>query len=80
VNVVVSDADGLSSSASLQVAVTTRLDTPVAWTLDNLQDHPLSPGTAITLQFLEGKTQVLRVAIPIMLIMKKPPMTMDPIL
>jgi heat shock protein HslJ len=44
----------LSSSATLQVAVTTRLDTPVAWTLDNLQNRPLLPGTAITLQFLQG--------------------------
>lgn len=54
VSVVVSDAEGLSSSATLQVAVTTRLDTPVAWTLDNLQNRPLLPGTAITLQFLQG--------------------------
>ena len=54
VSVVVSDADGLSSSATLQVAVTTRLDTPLAWSLDNLQNNPLVPGTAITLQFLSA--------------------------
>ncbi len=53
VSVVVADADGLNSSATTDVAVTTRLDTPIAWTLDNLQNQPLLPGTAITLQFLE---------------------------
>ena len=53
VSVVVVAAAGLSSSATKEVAVTTRLDTPIAWTLDSLQNQPLIPGTAITLQFLE---------------------------
>jgi heat shock protein HslJ len=55
VTVVVTDESGLSSSATLQVAITTRLDTPLVWTKDQLMDKPLLPGTAITLQFLEGE-------------------------
>jgi heat shock protein HslJ len=54
VSVVVADADGLSSSATIEVAVSTRLDTPIAWTLESLQNQPLLAGTAITLQFLQG--------------------------
>lgn len=55
VTVLVTDENGLSSSATTQVAITTRLDTPVVWTLDELMNRPLLPGTAITLQFLEGE-------------------------
>ena len=55
VTVVATDENGLSSSATTQVMITTRLDTPVVWTLDELRDQPLVPGTAITLQFLDGE-------------------------
>jgi heat shock protein HslJ len=49
VSVTVNDANGLSSSASQQVKVDSRLDTTV-WVL-----RPTNPGTAITLQFLQGQ-------------------------
>jgi PKD repeat protein len=49
VNVIVTDQAGLSSSASLQINIDARLDTTV-WTLSNV-----NPGTAITLQFLNGQ-------------------------
>ncbi|MEJ2710494.1 MAG: META domain-containing protein [Anaerolineales bacterium] len=55
VAVVVTDENGLSSSATMEVSITTRLDTPLVWTLDQLMNEPLLPGTAITLQFLEGE-------------------------
>ena len=45
----------VNSSATTQVAITTRLDTPLVWTLDELMDQSLLPGTAITLQFLDGE-------------------------
>lgn len=49
VSVTVTDASGLSSSASQQVNVDARLDT-VVWSLS-----PTQPGTVITLQFLRGQ-------------------------
>jgi heat shock protein HslJ len=55
VSVVVTDENGQSSSATLDVNISTRLNTPVVWTLDRLDDQNLLPGTAITLQFLEGE-------------------------
>ena len=54
VTVVVTDQNGLSDSATLQIAVNARLDTDV-WLLNELGGEPLVPGTTITLQFLEGE-------------------------
>jgi heat shock protein HslJ len=53
VTVLVTDQNGLSDSATMQVVIDARLDTEV-WDLYELMDEPLVPGTAITLQFLEG--------------------------
>jgi heat shock protein HslJ len=55
VSVVVTDQNGQSSSAALEVVITTRLDTPVVWILDRAGSQELLPGTAITLQFLGGQ-------------------------
>ncbi len=55
VTVLVADEGGLNSSATIPVEITTRLDTPYVWVLDELMDKPLLPGTAITLQFLGGE-------------------------
>jgi PKD repeat protein len=55
VAVVVTDQNGQSSSAALEMVVSTRLNTPVVWMLDRLGNQDLLPGTAITLQFLEGQ-------------------------
>lgn len=54
VTVTVADENGLSSSASTQVNIQARLDTAV-WTLDNIDNQMLVPGTTITLQFLNGQ-------------------------
>jgi len=54
VTVTVADENGLSSSASAQVNIQARLDTSV-WTLDNIDNQMLVPGTTITLQFLNGQ-------------------------
>jgi heat shock protein HslJ len=53
VSLIVTDQNGLSSSAPLQVAIQARLDSDV-WSLLNLLDQPLVPGTAITAQFMNG--------------------------
>jgi len=55
VTVLVTDENGLSASATMQVVITTRLDTPFVWVLDELVNEPLLPGTSITLQFKEGE-------------------------
>jgi heat shock protein HslJ len=55
VSVVVTDQNGLSSSATTQVTISTRLGTPVVWMLDQYGNQGLLPGTAITLQFLSGQ-------------------------
>lgn len=55
VTVLVTDEAGLSSSATLQMEITTRLDTPHVWVLDELKTNRLLPGTAITLQFLDNE-------------------------
>jgi heat shock protein HslJ len=55
VTVIVTDQNGLSSSASAQVTISTRLGTPVVWILDTYANQILLPGTGITLEFLEGK-------------------------
>jgi heat shock protein HslJ len=54
VTVFVSDANGLSSQASTRIQIDARLDTDV-WTLSAIDRQPLLPGTAITMQFLEGE-------------------------
>jgi len=54
VTVFVSDANGLSSYATTRINIDARLDTDV-WTLAAINEEPLLPGTAITLQFLQGK-------------------------
>lgn len=51
VDVIAIDANDLSSSASMQVVVDTRLEGPV-WSV-----YPVLPRTAITLQFLEGELE-----------------------
>jgi heat shock protein HslJ len=55
VSLVVTDQNGLSSSADMNVVISTRLDTPEVWVLDKYGNETLLPGTAITLQFLEGE-------------------------
>jgi heat shock protein HslJ len=54
VTVFVVDANGLDSYASTRITVDARLETSV-WTLPSLNGQPLLPGTAITLQFLQGR-------------------------
>ena len=51
VTVVVTDANGLSDSAALQIVVDTRLEGPV-WSL-----YPVISRSAITLQFLQGQLE-----------------------
>ena len=55
VSVVVTDQSGQSSSATVGMVISTRLDTPVVWRLEEYGNQPILPGTAITLQFLEGE-------------------------
>jgi heat shock protein HslJ len=55
VSVVVTDQNGQSSSATQEVTISTHLNTPVIWILDQLGGQALLPGTIITLQFLEGQ-------------------------
>jgi heat shock protein HslJ len=54
VSVFVTDANGLSSYATTRLSIDARLDTAV-WTLASINGQPLLPGTAITLQFLQGQ-------------------------
>jgi len=54
VTVLITDQNGLSDSASTQIVVDARLDSEV-WDLFELMDKPLVQGTAITLQFLDGR-------------------------
>ena len=55
VTVVVTDENGQSSSATMGVTISTRLDTPVVWMLDSYANLGVLPGTAITLQFQAGQ-------------------------
>jgi heat shock protein HslJ len=55
VSVVVTDQNGQSSSATQEVTISTRLNTPVVWILDQLGGQAPLPGTILTLQFLEGQ-------------------------
>ena len=54
ITVVVADANGQTSSASAVITINARLDAQ-AWTLSTINGQPLLPGTAITLQFLNGQ-------------------------
>jgi heat shock protein HslJ len=54
-SVVVMDQNGLSSSATMPVTISTRLGTPVVYLLNSLNGQGVLPGTAITLQFLQGQ-------------------------
>jgi heat shock protein HslJ len=55
VSVVVTDESGQSSSATMGVTISTRLNTPVVWALDSYANLEVLPGTAITLQFQAGQ-------------------------
>lgn len=55
VSVVVTDQNGLSSSATTDITISTRLGTPVVYLLNSLNGQGLLPGTAITLQFVQGQ-------------------------
>jgi heat shock protein HslJ len=54
VTVFVQDANGLSSFATTRIHIDARLDTSV-WTLAMINNKPLLPGTAITMQFKNGE-------------------------
>jgi heat shock protein HslJ len=54
VTVFVTDANGLNSYATTRISIDARLDTAV-WTLATINGQPLLPGTAITLQFMQGQ-------------------------
>jgi PKD repeat protein len=54
-SVVVTDQNGLSSSATMQIVVSTKLVLPSEWTLSTMGGAPLLPGTTITLQFAGGQ-------------------------
>ncbi len=54
ISVIVEDANGQSSTATEIITINARLDT-AAWTLSTINGQPLRPGTAITLQFLNGE-------------------------
>jgi heat shock protein HslJ len=55
VSVVVTDENGQSSSATMDVTISTRLGTPVVWVLNSYAGQGVLPGTAITLQFQAGQ-------------------------
>jgi heat shock protein HslJ len=54
VTVIVVDSNGLSSNASTNISIDARLNTAV-WSLSGINGQPVLPGTAITLQFLQGQ-------------------------
>ena len=54
VTVFVNDANGLSSFATTRINIDARLETDV-WTLSMINNKPLLPSTAITMQFKEGE-------------------------
>jgi heat shock protein HslJ len=55
VSVVVTDENGQSSSATMDVTISTRMDTPVVWVLNSYAGQGILPGTGITLQFQAGQ-------------------------
>jgi heat shock protein HslJ len=54
VAVVVTDQNGLSSSATTEVAISANLVLPSEWTLNSIGGVELIPGTTITVQFAGG--------------------------
>ena len=56
VTVLVTDQNGLSSQNTTTLTVDARLESQT-WTLDFFNGQPLVPGTAITMQFLEGRIE-----------------------
>ena len=54
VTVTVVDANGLSDSDTTHITIDAQLDTQV-WTLSAINGQPLLPGTAVTIQFLQGE-------------------------
>lgn len=54
ISVIVEDGNGQTNSAVETITINARLDTS-AWTLSTINGQPLRPGTAITLQFLNGE-------------------------
>jgi heat shock protein HslJ len=54
ITVVVADQNGQTSSATTIITINARLDTRT-WTLSMINGQPLLPGSAITLQFLNGQ-------------------------
>jgi heat shock protein HslJ len=54
VTVTIVDANGLSDNATTHISIDAQLDTEV-WTLSAINGQPLFPGTAITLQFMQGE-------------------------
>jgi len=54
ITVVVADQNGQTSSATTIITINARLDTR-AWALSTINGQPLLPGSAITLQFLNGQ-------------------------
>ena len=54
ITVVVADENGQTSSATAIITINARLDTR-AWALSTINGQPLLPGSAITLQFLNGQ-------------------------
>jgi heat shock protein HslJ len=54
ISVIVEDANGQTSTAVQVITINARLDAQ-AWTLSTINGQPLLPGTAITLQFLDGE-------------------------
>ena len=54
VTVFVVDENGLSSNATTRITVNARLNTSV-WSLAAMNNQPLAPGTAITLQFMQNE-------------------------
>lgn len=53
ITVVAADTNGMTNSATVIITINARLETDV-WTLSFIDEEPLLPGTAITLQFLDG--------------------------
>jgi heat shock protein HslJ len=53
VTVTIVDANGLSDNATTHISIDAQLDTQI-WTLASINGQPILPGTAITLQFLNG--------------------------
>jgi heat shock protein HslJ len=54
ITVVVADSNGQTSSATAIISINARLDTR-AWALSTINGQPLLPGSAVTLQFLNGQ-------------------------